>query len=331
MIHLKNLLPIENNQKEINKLNIYKIKNKNKMFNDQNQLYNENEADINYCNYYLLTDSDRRRLMTLLKKIELAFDNNDENYEQNEVMNKLNNYYISRNNNKIDGKKLINSKEMEKFFIFICNLSIYQLKILNESQPNPSYIRDDLPIIFNNQFKDCLTNAQRMELACLESMSLTRYIILKNTNEDICPENLDYKFMKYRIKDTDSDSEKENNKINKIQTKKSRVCTNIETCITQEVNNVNNYKLVNIVSPRVKTKNDLEEEKSVLYDDIEKIINNIKTKENKDFIDSYKNSIIQVLSEMDKNDQKLFFNSTDMMKKLINKMKKGIIKHKKHN
>ena len=328
MIHLKNLLPLKNYQIEMNRHNIYKTNSRNR----QNSLYqNENESEMNYCNYYLLSDMDKRRLMALLKRIELALGNNDDIYEENEIMNKINNYYIKVNNNKIDGRKLINSKEMEKFFIFICNLSIYQLKILNESQPNPSYIRDDLPIIFNNQFKDCLTNAQRMDLACLESMSLTRYIILKNTNEDICPENLDYKFMKYRIKDTDSDSEKENNKINKIQTKKSRVCTNIETCITQEVNNVNNYKLVNIVSPRVKTKNDLEEEKSVLYDDIEKIMNNIKTKENKDFIDSYKNIIIQVLSEMDKTDQKLFFNSTDMMKKLISKMKKGINKHKKNN
>ena len=114
---------------------------------------------------------------------------------------------IKRNESLNKDKKIINSKEMEKFFIFICSLSIYQIKILNESQPEPSQKRNDLPIIFNNQFQDCLTNAQRMSLSVLETMSLTRYIILKDTNKDICPENLDYRFMKYRLKETDSDED----------------------------------------------------------------------------------------------------------------------------
>jgi hypothetical protein len=266
--------------------------------------------------------------MALLEKIELAFDSNNESYEEDQINKKLTNYNNNRNKDSIDGQKLINSKEMEKFFIVICSLSIYQLKILNESQPSPSYIRNDLPIIFNNQFKDCLTNAQRMALSCLESMSLTRYIILKDTNEDICPENLDFRFMKYRIKDTDSDNEKETNK---IINKKSGVNTNIEICNTQDISNINNnYKFINTLSSRLKTKNDLEEE-TFLYEDIEKILNKIKTEDNKDFIDSYKNNIIQVLFDMDENEQKLFLNSNHMMKKLIKKMKKGIVKNEINN
>ena len=328
MFHLKKLLPIKNNQTEINKFNIYKIKSRTKMFEEPDPLYKkEKESETNYCNFYLLTDSDKRRLMALLEKIELAFDSNNESYEEDQINKKLTNYN-NRNKDSIDGQKLINSKEMEKFFIFICSLSIYQLKILNESQPSPSYIRNDLPIIFNNQFKDCLTNAQRMALSCLESMSLTRYIILKDTNEDICPENLDFRFMKYRIKDTDSDNEKETNK---IINKKSGVNTNIEICNTQDISNINNnYKFINTLSSRLKTKNDLEEE-TFLYEDIEKILNKIKTEDNKDFIDSYKNNIIQVLFDMDENEQKLFLNSNHMMKKLIKKMKKGIVKNEINN
>ena len=105
---------------------------------------------------------------------------------------------FSRNKYKNNGnlsqdKTIITSKEMEKFFIFICGLSIYQLKILNDTQPEPSQRRNDLPIIFSNQFQDCLTNAQRMSLSLLETMSLSRYVILKDTNQDISPENLDYR------------------------------------------------------------------------------------------------------------------------------------------
>jgi hypothetical protein len=47
-------------------------------------------------------------------------------------------------------------KEFEKFFIFLNNLSIYQIKILNETQPDNEK-RNDLPIMFTNQFKDCLS------------------------------------------------------------------------------------------------------------------------------------------------------------------------------
>ena len=103
-----------------------------------------------------------------------------------------------------------NFKEMEKFFIFICNLSLFQLKILNESQPEYSQKRNDLPIIFTTPFRDSLTNSQRMDLDELETMSLSRYIILVDCKKDISPENLDYKYMKYKVKtfvNTDDDEE----------------------------------------------------------------------------------------------------------------------------
>ena len=329
--HLKKLLPLKNNQRESNPFNIYRNKNKNKFFEEKNSLYQKDkELDTNYCNYYLLSDSDKRKIMALLEKIEHAYDNNNENsYDENEINKKYTNYFINRNNNNLEGKKLINSKEMEKFFIFICNLSVYQLKILNESQPNPSDKRNDLPIIFNNQFKDCLTNAQRMSLTLLESMSLTRYIILKNTNEDICPENLDFRFMKYRIKDTDSDNERESNK---IFTQKNKVCKNTESSTTQDFSNINNnYKFNSTFSTRVKTKYDLDEDNfnQINQNDFDSILNNIKTDENKDFIDSYKNSIIEVLNDLDKEDQKIFLSSNHMLKKLIKKLKNGIFQKEK--
>ena len=262
--HLKKLLPLTNNQNNSNSNTIYQNRNRNKFFEEQNLNYqNRKDLETNYCNYNLLTDSDKRRIMALLSKIEHAYDNTESNYEENELSNKFTNYFFLYRNNNIIDKKLLNSKEMEKFFIFICSLSVYQLKILNESQPNPSDKRNDLPIVFNNQFKDCLTNSQRMSLTLLESMSLTRYIILKDTNQDICPENLDFRFMKYRIKDTD-DYDNENNLIYK---KKTKNCGNSDTNNTQDISNINYYKINNTTSSKVKNKNDFEEDKnSYIYD-----------------------------------------------------------------
>jgi hypothetical protein len=327
--HLKKLLPT-NEQLTVppfllrNSLNL-----RNKYLEEKNKVFEKDRiTDTNFCNYYILSDSDKRRLMALLYKIDQAFDDNYDLYSDNETSQKSVNEYQIRNYN-LERKKLINSREMEKFFLFLCNLSIYQLKILNESQPQPSDKRDDLPIIFNNQFKDCLTNTQRMQLCLLESMSLSRYIILKNTNDDICPENLDYNFMKFRIKDTDSTQykakkkEKLNNNIYNLKPKKSR---NVDTNNNKDFS-INNYGFNNTVSTHIKTKYDIDEENTM--PDYDALLNSIKDDENRDFINSYRNSIIQLLSDLNRQEQKVFLNSTKMLKKLINKMRKGIIKKEK--
>ena len=114
------------------------------------------------------------------KNFNILLNNNDnnENYIQN-------NYYNYRN------KDLKIVKEFEKFFIFLNNLSIYQMKILNETQPDDEK-RNHLPIILSNQFKDCLTRIQRIELENLEIMTLSRFMILKDPNKWILPTNLNY-------------------------------------------------------------------------------------------------------------------------------------------
>lgn len=327
--HLKKLLP-SNEQMTIppfllrNSLNL-----KNKYLEEKNKGFQKDRiSDTNFCNYYILSDTDKRRLMALLYKIDQTFDDNYELYSDNETSQKSVNEYQIRNYN-LERKKLINSREMEKFFIFICNLSIYQLKILNDSQPKPSDKRNDLPIIFNNQFKDCLTNNQRMQLCLLESMSLSRYIILKNTDEDICPENLDYNFMRFRIKDTDTNKEKGkekehlNNNIYSIKPKKSR---NVDSNNNKDFNS-NNYGFNNTVSTHIKTKYDIDEENTM--PDYDLLLNSIKDDENRDFINNYRNSIIHLLSDLDRQEQKVFLNSRKMLKKLINKMQKGIIQKEK--
>jgi hypothetical protein len=80
-------------------------------------------------------------------------------------------------------------KEFEKFFIFLNSLSLYQFKILNETQPE-NIIRNDLPILFSSQFKDCLSNIQRLQLNSLQTLALNRFTILRNPNGWILPCNL---------------------------------------------------------------------------------------------------------------------------------------------
>ena len=55
-------------------------------------------------------------------------------------------------------------EEIEKFFLFLSTLSIYQIKVLNDFQPKQGGNRDYLPIMFPNQFKDCLIKSFRNKL-----------------------------------------------------------------------------------------------------------------------------------------------------------------------
>ena len=94
--------------------------------------------------------------------------------------------------------------EIEKFFIFINKLSLYQIKVLNDYQPKDDVNRNDLPILFPSQFKDCLTHSQRISLDNLKPMSLLRYLILKDPNKLIMPNNLNYELITNDCKDNEN-------------------------------------------------------------------------------------------------------------------------------
>ena len=135
-------------------------------------------------------------LNNYLKSIEQLCDERlfESNNENESIINSNGQLIIKLDNNnfeenKINKNDIIISKELEKFFIFLSSLSVYQVKVLNETQPhNPK--RNDLPIFFSTQFKDCLSNLQRIQLDKLQTMVLSRFIILKNPNRWIIPSNL---------------------------------------------------------------------------------------------------------------------------------------------
>ena len=269
---------------------------------------------------YHLTSNDKSRINHLLEEIEKLSWENDKNISKNKLLyqQEESKYNIDQNKVILRSKKNIASKEMEKFFIFICGLSIYQLKILNDTQPPPSRRRNDLPIIFNNQFQDCLTNSQRMNLSLLETMSLSRYILLKDTNKDISLENLDYRFMMYRIKEKDNE-DKISNKIHDLKKKLNRY------------KRARNFKGYNLRSHtlRIKgTKNvakkiELEEENSQI-----KYLMKNSSPINKKLITSHRKNILKFLDEINTDEQKIFYKNPDLLTKFItsaeNDLKKKI-------
>ena len=119
-------------------------------------------------------------------KAEVPNDNILNKYQTNIITKKKKNEFLFCGKKEQDHKIL---KEIEKFFIFLNKLSLYQLKILNETQPN-NIKKNDLPIYFSSQFKDSLINRQRTELNNIQTMALTRLIVLKNENNWILPNNL---------------------------------------------------------------------------------------------------------------------------------------------
>ena len=308
MLNMKNSVPSESSRLL---LSIKKNENNN------NYIYII-ISKIKNLNYHLSSD-DKNRINLILEQIEYENNRNENNISDKKMQTKFSKNLRRRSDNLNKDRKILTSKEMEKFFIFLCGLSIYQLKILNESQPEPSQRRNDLPIIFNNQFQDCLTNAQRMSLSALETMSLTRYVILKDTNKDICPENLDYRFMKYRIKETDSDEEYPNKVKNKTigvdNGKEIRRSSNdSNNSISTQNNNFGSQKYLFLKR--------FENEQENEYNNIDLILNKLKTEQNKNFIDLHKKSILKLLNQMNKEELKVFLKCPKLLKTLINNISK---------
>ena len=275
-----------------------------------NNIFRENLSSSNLNNFssslikYHLTNNDKSRMMRILEEIEISNYENENNNSKNKIVfEEETKYNIEKNKNMNRNQKDITSKEMEKFFIFICGLSIYQLKILNDTQPPPSRRRNNLPILFNNQFQDCLTNSQRMNLSLLETMSLLRYILLKDPNKDISLDNIDYRFMLYRIKDEESDEENNGGNL-KIRNQLKR---------TRNVNGINlRSKTIHIKGKKKMTKKyEIDEEDS----ELKFFLRN--NPGNKKLINSRKKSVIKFLEQINYNEQKFFHKNPDLLTKIL--------------
>ena len=297
----------------ISKKDLVKVEenSKNKNNNENNILNNEE---------IILTENDTKLLKLLLEKIEHEYTEQLQLKNNNASSLNKRKDYLTFSPIKTKNMNYTNFKEMEKFFIFICSLSIFQLKILNETQPKLSSKRNDLPIIFSNQFQDCLTNSQRLTLTQLETMNLTRYIILIDSEKEISPENLDYKYMKHKIKTNNDNNDEE--EIFKIAEDKGRTINSRksnDSCMNSLSTNNNNP-----LSIRRFNKKEIEfEDENCLFDIL---LIKIKNEKNKDFIESHKKCILQILNNLNREDKELFQKSPNLLKNMLKKIEKKLKK-----
>ena len=197
-----------------------------KQLGDSNKNINKFQRELAILSIYLEEiekNNKNKKLLSQIKSLQnfnLSLSINHEDTKKFKKSSKM----INNNQNKekkedstyfnIEKNRI--SKEIEKFFIFLNTLSVYQIKLLNDTQP----INDngnDLPIFFHNQFKDTLSATQRLNLDNINIMSLSRCAILNDPNNYILPSNLKFELLNKKI----------NNISDKIKTKNTIVNNNI--------------------------------------------------------------------------------------------------------
>jgi len=278
----------------------------------------------------------RRHISYILEEIEQEYRKRNEYSNSNNDIQNIEYEYNSTKSDQYENDKRLNenidrenkiSRETEKFFIFICGLSIYQLKILNEFQPKPSAKRDDLPILFPNQFKDCLTFAQRLALNNLDTMSLSRYVILKDSNKDINPENLDYVFLTRKIKSSHKDKLEL-----ACETHKNDYLKNILMNLSKK----NTFRSMNSDSSECSEKNSrknlFDKEKFQKFVEEDKVFNQkiteITHKENKGFLEKNRHKILKILHGLNPKEKELLMKSPNSFNNFLKKIEKKM--NKKH-
>ena len=303
--------------------------------NSNNNLHNTfNIPKLKLCQ--TISDSNKRHISYILEQIEQEYIKRNEFPNSNNDIQNIEYDYKKLESNKFEYDKRLNeninrerkiSMETEKFFIFICGLSIYQLKVLNEFQPEPSTKRDDLPILFPNQFKDCLTFSQRLALNNLDTMSLSRYIILKDTNKNISPENLDYVFLTRKIKssyknklDLFYDSNKNNDYLNNILLKLSKKSTirsvnSIDSFVGTDKNNLFNKETFQKF---------IEEDKI-----FNQKITEITHKDTKKYLEKNRFKILKIFHGLNPKEKEFLIKSSSFLNDFLVKIEKKMSKKKK--
>ena len=324
----KKILNIESSSTNSNFSHYLRLADYNKN-NYSNKKYNNlNISKIK--KYQTLSESNRRHISYILDEIEQEFKKRNEYLNSNNEIQNFDDEYNNSKKNQLDLEKRLNQninrerkicKETEKFFIFICGLSIYQLKILNEFQPDPSQKRDDLPILFPNQFIDCLTFSQRIELNNLDTMSLSRYIILKDSNKDISPENLDYVFLTRKIKSSHKDNlvahEHLNNFLMRISKKNAfRNMNSIDSIGESKYGSIKK----NLFDKETFQK--FVEEDKIFNEKISEIIK----KDNQKFVEINKYKILKIIHGLNQKEKELLMKSPNCFNKFLKKIEKKICK-----
>ncbi len=249
---------------------------------------------------------EKRKIEKLLSEIEKQY----ENIIQNKNLNELNEN--KKNKKNYESSNLI-IKELEKFFIFLCSLNLYQIQILNDSQPEINIIkqRNDLPIFFSNNFKDCLTQNQRNLLNNISNLALSRCNILKNPMEKIELKNFNFNY--FIINDQKYDDYIDKKELN-----------NIEDINNNNIIENKNFKKI------IESENFNQETKNYLIDNYKyvlKILKKSSDEEVMNLIDNPKiliNPINKFIKKNKENIDKNNYEEEDKKDDIINNSKKSL-------
>ena len=210
--------------KNFQKFDINELKTCFKELYNSSITFNEEIEDINNVyenNFRNCIQSEKKHLFDFgMKKKNEKFPSFSLNldYVYNTLDNSYNNFQSLRQSKKIQNENNINeevkyfspnetknigvidSNEINKFFIFICQLNNFQIQILNKTQPKISNknLINSLPIYFSNQFLDTLSFEQRLLFYGIKSLTLLRYIVLNQPEKEINVFNLNYSLIKLK-------------------------------------------------------------------------------------------------------------------------------------
>ena len=181
-------------KKYLNILSIFLSKIENLAYENRNNFTkNTNKNNIRNTRTVRLSKSIRSLFMNRNYDSQDKNDNFAKNIKRKLSMIALSNLKIDNQQNY---KNYVNQKinlELEKFFIFLNSLSIYQIKVLNETQPKKedhNEIRNYLPLVFSSEFLNTLTLSQKNSLDLIHTMSFTRNAVLYDPKKFIAPSNL---------------------------------------------------------------------------------------------------------------------------------------------
>ena len=262
-----------NNIYENNLRNFLHSEKKNILLFNKNVIQNKYKK---FPSFNLNLDYDYNTLNNSLNEEEMLNENkNNKKVNRTEIVNPF--------DKKPKNPEIINSKEINKFFLFINKLSYYQIKILNETQPKISNKKliNSVPIYFSNQFLDALNFEQRLLFYDINIFTLLRFAVLADPEKEISINNLNYTLINLKertLVEDDSFSNSSNDSIEKYSKSFIHFLKKIEKFDKKLVEN-NNIKQLNKMFNNLNKEDikDIQEHPSLIYD----IIKNDKIKKRK--------------------------------------------------
>ena len=155
-------------------------------------------------------------------------------------------------------------------------------------------------------------------------MSLSRYIILKDSNKDISPENLDYVFLTRKIKSSHKDKLEANEYLNNFLMRISKKST------IRNMNSIDSSGESKCGSEKNEKKNLFDKETFQKFVDEDKLFNEkiseIIKKDNQKFVEINKYKILKIIHGLNQKEKELLMKSPNCFNKFLKKIEKKICK-----